>query len=116
MNADPWELTLAVALVVNAVLGLSYRIYRAARGGPRADVVGQALLGALLLIVAGFAMSGAGWPRWVALAYGLLFGVIVMPVWLLAVLIPLPPRAGDWAFTVIYWAGLALIVVAALLA
>lgn len=104
------------ALVFNAVLGLGYRIYRLRRGGPKADVVGQAILGALLAALALALVLGAGWPRWPALAYGLVFGVVVMPVWVLAVLIPLDPRAPDYLFTAAYWAGLVTVVISALLA
>jgi hypothetical protein len=38
-----------------------------------------------------------------------------MPVWTLAVLLPLPPRRPDYAFTGIYWATLIAIVLAAIL-
>jgi hypothetical protein len=68
----------------------------------------------LLVGLAGGLAAGAGWPRWPALVYGLLFGVVVMPLWVLAVLIPLRPRAIDYAFTGVYWTVLALIVVAVL--
>ena len=51
--------TLIVLLVLNASLGLGYRIFRLSKGGPMGDVIGQALLGALL---AGTAVGvAAGW-------------------------------------------------------
>ncbi len=37
-----------------------------------------------------------------------------MPIWVLAVLIPLRPRVPDYTFTGLYWGVLVLIVVAAL--
>ncbi|MDQ3953643.1 MAG: hypothetical protein M3279_11890 [Actinomycetota bacterium] len=114
MDSDTWRLALVAGLLVNAALGLGYRVYRLSRGGPRSDVVGQAILGVLLAGLAAALAEGAGWPRWPALVYGLLFGVVVMPVWVLAVLIPLRPRALDYAFTGVYWAVLVLIVVAAM--
>ena len=111
-----WVQILMGALVFNAVLGLGYRIYRLRRGGPKADVVGQAILGALLVALALGLVLGAGWPRWPALIYGVVFGVVVMPVWVLAVLIPLNPGAPDYVFTATYWIGLGAIVISALLA
>lgn len=114
MDSDTWRLVLPIALLVNAGAGLGYRVYRLSKGGPKSDVIGQSILGLLLLGLAIGLFAGAGWPRWGALAYGLLFGVVVMPLWVLAVLIPLRPRAIDYAFTGIYWAMLVLIVVAAL--
>lgn len=113
MDSDTWRNVLVAALLVNAAAGLGYRVYRLRKGGPKSDVIGQAILGVLLCGLAAALAAGAGWPRWGALVYGLLFGVIVMPIWVLAVLIPLRPRAIDYAFTGIYWAMLALIVVAA---
>jgi hypothetical protein len=114
MNADGWSALLITVLLANALLGFGYRLYRAAKGGPLADAVGQAILGALLVAVA--LGVGAGWSvaRWGALAYGLVFGVVVMPVWTLAVLIPMRPGALDVLFTVAYWIGLGAVVVAAL--
>lgn len=114
MDSDTWRIVLAAGLLVNAALGLGYRVYRLRKGGPKADVVGQAILGALLTMLAVPLALGAGWPRWPALVYGLLFGVVVMPIWVLAVLIPLRPRAVDYAFTGVYWSVLVLIVVAVL--
>lgn len=109
-----WRFVLVAALLVNASTGLGYRVYRRSQGGPKSDVIGQAILGGLLCVLAAALAAGAGWPRWGALVYGLLFGVVVMPLWVLAVLIPLRPRAVDYAFTASYWALLGLIVVAAL--
>jgi hypothetical protein len=109
-----WQAVLVVALGVNAALGFGYRVYRLTKKGPMADVVGQAILSALLIALAIGAAGEHSWARWGALAYGLLFGLIVMPVWTLAVLLPLPPDRVDYAFTGLYWAALAVIVLAAL--
>ncbi len=114
MESDTWRVVLTSALLVNAVVGFGYRLYRFAKGGPKSDVVGQAILGALLAGLAAALAAGARWPRWPALVYGLLFGVVVMPIWVLAVLIPLRPRVLDYTFTGLYWGVLVLIVVAAL--
>jgi hypothetical protein len=116
MSSHTWEIVLAAGLIANALLGFAYRVHRLSKGGPMADVVGQAILG---VVLAGFgiaAAGGAGWVRWPALFYGLLFALIVMPVWTLAVLIPLPPHAVDYAFTAVYWVTLLLIAIAALAA
>ena len=78
------------------------------------DVIGQAVLGVFLVALGMAAALGAGWVRWPALGYALLFGILVMPVWTLAVLIPLPPERVDYAFTAVYWGSLVLIAVAAL--
>ncbi|MFN2490500.1 MAG: hypothetical protein ABR529_12335 [Actinomycetota bacterium] len=112
MSGEAWHGILTAALVANAALGLGYRIFRLAGGGPVADVVGQAILAALLLGLALAGAAGAGWSRALALGYGLLFGIVVMPLWVLAVLIPMRPRAVDVGFTALYWALLAVIVVA----
>ncbi|HEX2056804.1 MAG TPA: hypothetical protein VHI71_00405 [Actinomycetota bacterium] len=114
MDSDTWRIVLVAGLLVNASIGLGYRVYRLSRGGPKSDVVGQAILGVLLAGLAVALAEGAGWPRWGALVYGLLFGVVVMPIWVLAVLIPLQPRAIDYAFTALYWAMLVAIVAAAI--
>jgi hypothetical protein len=74
------------------------------------------VLGALLVLLAALVLNDVSWARWVALGYALLFGSIVMPIWTLAVLIPLPPGALDWAFTATYEGTLILIAVAALAA
>ncbi|HVF53440.1 MAG TPA: hypothetical protein VNC78_07490 [Actinomycetota bacterium] len=102
----------STALVVNALAGFGYRVYRRRHGGPVADVWGQAVLGVVLLAIAGGVAGAIGWARWVAVGYALLFGVIVMPLWTLAVLIPSDPRALDYWFTATYWAALATIAVA----
>jgi hypothetical protein len=109
-----WRTILIVALAINAALGFGYRVYRLSKGGPIADVWGQAILGVLLALTAAFVQMGDGWARWVAVAYGLLFGLAVLPVWILGVLIPMRPRKPDYAFTAVYWVGLIVIVVAAL--
>ncbi|MFN2587258.1 MAG: hypothetical protein ABR613_03935 [Actinomycetota bacterium] len=115
MESDTWRAVLVGALLVNAVTGFGYRVYRYRKGGPKADVVGQAILGSLLAGLAAALALGAGWPRWPALVYALLFGVAVMPVWVLAVLVPLRPGAVDYAFTATYW-GLLLVIGAAAIA
>ncbi len=104
-----------VALALNAVLGFGYRVYRLAKGGPLADVTGQAILGSLLAGLAVAVALEAGWARWAALAYALLFGVVVMPLWVLAVLIPLPPGRTDYAFTATYWLTLIAIAISSIL-
>lgn len=109
-----WRTMLIVALAINAALGFGYRVYRLTKGGPMADVWGQAILGVLLAADAAFIGSGAGWARWLALVYGLLFALAVLPIWVLGVLIPMRPRAPDYAFTGVYWLGLFVIVVAAI--
>ena len=114
MTSDAWRLVLVVALGLNAATGFGYRVYRLSKGGPLGDVVGQAVLGALLLGLALAVALEAGWARWPALMYALLFGVAVMPVWVLAVLIPLRPRWIDYAFTVVYWIGLVVVGISAL--
>lgn len=115
MNEDVWQLILAGALAMNAVLGFAYRVYRLSKGGPISDVLGQAVLGLLLGVLALGAMLDAGFVQWPALIYGLLFGLIVMPIWVLAVLIPQRPGPIDYAFTAIYWFDLIVIVIAALI-
>jgi hypothetical protein len=109
------QMALTVALALNAALGFGYRVFRLAKGGPMADVAGQAILAAVLVVLAIGAAGGHSWGRWGALVYGLLFGLIVMPVWTLAVLLPLPPARIDYAFTALYWATLAVVVLAAIL-
>lgn len=108
------ETALVFLLGLNASLGLGYRVYRLTKGGPLGDVVGQAVLGLLLGLLAVAVGADMGWARWVALGYALLFGVVVMPLWVLAVLIPLRPGATDYGFTVVYWGGLVAIAVCAL--
>jgi hypothetical protein len=116
MDADTWRAVLIGALTLNAVLGLGYRIYRLSRGGPKSDVIGQAILGAVLLGLAAALVAGAGWPLWGALVYAALFGLIVMPIWVLAVLIPQRPGAPDYAFTAVYWIALVATAIAAIAA
>jgi hypothetical protein len=111
---ETWQTVIVVALVCNALLGFGYRLYRMRKGGARADVYGQALLGALLLGLAAGLAGGVGWARWPALVYGLLFGVVVMPIWVLAVLIPGDPGPLDYLFTAVYWTLLFVVVVGAL--
>ena len=113
MGADEWEIVLVVALAVNAAIGFGYRVYRLTRRGPLGDVIGQAVLGVLLAGLSVAVALGAGWARWAALAYALLFGLLVMPVWVLAVLIPSDPRRIDYVFTATYWILLVLIAIAA---
>jgi hypothetical protein len=43
-----------------------------------------------------------------------LFALVAMPVWVLGVLLPLPPGALDYSFTVVYWLLLIVIAVAAI--
>lgn len=109
-----WRTVLVTALAFNGALGFGYRVYRVAKGGPMADVWGQALLGALLAIVAAAVGLGVGWARWLALAYGVVFALGVMPVWVLAVLIPMRPKAIDYTFTALYSLALLTVLVAAI--
>ena len=102
-------------LTLNAVSGFVYRYFRYRRGGPRGDVWGQAVLGVLLGVLALSIALGGDWARWPALVYAALFAVVVMPIWTLAVLIPLPPARVDYAFTGLYWTTLVVIGVAAAL-
>jgi hypothetical protein len=113
-ETDLWRVLLVGGLVVNAVAGFGYRLYRYRRGGPLGDVWGQAVLGVLLISLAAATALGAGWPRWVALGYATLFALVVMPIWTLAVLIPLPPERLDYAFTALYWVTLVMTGVAAI--
>ena len=105
---------LIVLLVLNASLGLGYRIFRLSKGGPMGDVVGQALLGALLVGAAVGVAAEWDLARWFAIAYAALFALVVMPLWTLAVLVPMRPCRVDLAFTLGYWAVLVGIFVAAL--
>lgn len=111
-----WETTSIAALVGNAVIGLGYRVYRHRKGGPIGDVWGQAVLGVLLAAIAVGIAVEIEWLRWAAFSYAVLFAFVVMPVWVLGVLLPLRPRAIDYAFTVTYWMLLVLIALASLLA
>ena len=116
MNAGTWETVVVIGLVINAVTGLGYRVYRRTKGGPIADVWGQAVLAVLLAVTATGIALGADWLRWVAFVYAALFALLAMPVWVLGVLLPMRPRAVDYSFTVVYWALLIAIGIAALLA
>jgi len=111
-----WTAVLVVALITNAALGLGYRVYRRTKGGPRADVWGQAVLAFLLMVIAVGVVAGIEWLRWAAFGYAVVFAFLAMPVWVLGVLLPLRPRAVDYAFTVTYWALLLVAGVAALFA
>ena len=115
MEAETWQAILVGGLIANAVIGLGYRIYRRTKGGPIGDVWGQAVLGGLLVAVAIGVALGATWLRWAGFAYAVLFGLLVMPIWVLGVLLPMRPRAIDYSFTITYWAVLIAIGVAALL-
>src|SRR5919106_3709743 len=101
------------ALALNAALVPVYRVYRLTKGGPMVDVVGGSILGGLLALLALATAAEWAWARWGALSYALLFGIIVMPLWTLAVLIPLRPRGPDYVFTVGYWVSLIVIAIAA---
>lgn len=104
----------AAALVLNAVLGFGYRVYRLSKGGSVGDVYGQAVLGVVLLGLAAGVSTEAGWAPWGAFVYGVVFGLAVMPVWVLAVLLPQSPGAPDYLFTAVYWTSLVTIAVGAL--
>jgi hypothetical protein len=108
-----WDSILVVGLTANAIVLFAYRVWRLTRGGPTYDVIGGAILAiALSAVAAGYA-AGVEWLRWAALAYAALFGLVVMPIWTLAVLIPMRPGPVDLSFTVVYWTSLPLIAVAA---
>jgi hypothetical protein len=113
VDTDTWRAVLVAALAINAALGLGYRIYRLTRKGPTSDVIGQALLAALLAAVAIGTAMDLSVALWAALLYGIFFGVVVMPIWVLAVLFPSRPEWPDYTFTTIYWIGLGVIVAAA---
>lgn len=115
MDLDGWELALALGLGVNAGLGFGYRAYRLTKGGPLGDVIGQGVLGLVLAALAVGVAADQSWARWGALIYGLLFGIAVMPLWVLAVLIPSDPKRVDYAFTAVYWATSLFVIPAALL-
>lgn len=116
MNLDAWGAILVGALVVNAALAFGYRVFRLTRGGPMADVVGQGILATLLLATALGYAAGADWLRWIAVIYAAVFGAIVMPIWTLAILIPMEPRPVDYGFAVTYWGSLVLVAVAGVIA
>lgn len=115
MTSHTWQTVLTGALLLNAGLITSYRLYRMKRGGPKADAVGGAVLGAILAALAILVSQGVEWARWPALLYAAIFAFVVMPIWTLAVLIPLRPGAPDLAFTGVYWTSLFAIGLAALL-
>ena len=108
---------LSALLLANALAGFGYRVYRwKAKRGPSEDVIGQGILGALLLSLAIAVAAGIGWARWIGLVYAALFALIVMPIWVLAVLIPGRPGTIDYAFTALYEAlliGIAIVALAA---
>ena len=114
MDTDTWRAVLIAALVANALIGIGYHTFRLTRGGPMADVIGRTALGVVLIGLAVAVGLEAGWARWGALAYGLLFGLAAMPVWVLGVLIPMEPGKIDYAFTAAYWSCALLVIVAAL--
>ena len=115
MTNDAWQVVLIVGLIANALLGLGYRIYRRTKGGPVADVWGQAVLGLLLVALAIGIAADVSWLRWPALVYAAVFALLTMPVWVLGVLLPLRPRAIDYTFTAVYWLLLFVIGAAAVL-
>lgn len=114
MTADLWRTILVVALCVSALTAFSYRLYRYGKGGPVGDVWGQGVLAVLLLGLAAALATGGDWARWPAFAYAVVFAFVVMPIWILAVLIPLPPGKLDYAFTALYWTTLVAIGLSAL--
>ena len=114
MDEDMWRTVLSAALCVNAAAEFGYRLFRLSKGGPLGDVLGQAVLGILLLALAVAAATGASFAAWASLLYAALFGIVVMPLWVVAVLIPLRPQRLDLIFTAVYWLVLIVIGVAAL--
>ena len=74
------------------------------------------MLAVLLTGIAIGMVAGVGWLRWAAFGYAVLFAFVAMPVWVLGVLLPMRPRAVDYAFTVTYWIALFAIGIAAFLA
>lgn len=109
-----WRIVLSAALCINAVSGFGYRLFRLTKGGPMGDVLGQSVLGALLVALSFAVLAQAPFAVGASLFYALLFGLVVMPLWVVAVLIPLRPQRIDFAFTVVYWLALIVIAVAAL--
>ena len=114
MNGDAWRIALVILLVLNASLGLGYRIFRLSKGGPLGDVVGQAVLAVLLGATAIGVSVGWSATRWIAIVYAALFALVVMPLWTLAVLVPMRPGRIDLAFSIAYWVALSGILIAAL--
>lgn len=113
MDSDLWRAALVGGLALNAALGFGYRVYRLSKGGPIADVWGQAVLGAILALLAVLIGLGFTWTRWLALAYAVIYAFVGMPAWVLGVLIPLPPRAIDYTYAAVYSVALVAIGVAA---
>jgi hypothetical protein len=109
-----WRIVLSAALCINAVSGFGYRLFRLSKGGPLGDVLGQSVLGALLVALSFGVLAQAPFAAGASLLYALLFGVVVMPLWVVAVLIPLRPQTIDVVFTALYWLALIVIAVAAL--
>jgi hypothetical protein len=107
---------LVVLLALNGVVVFGYRIYRLTRGGPMADAIGGAILAVIVSVLAIGVAADLSWGRWGALVYAGLFGLAVMPVWTLAVLIPLRPGPPDYLFTAVYWATLLGVAIAAIAA
>lgn len=99
--------------MVNGLVALVHRVLRHRKGGPILDVYGGIGLCLLLLALAGGIASGVHGLRWVALFYAVLFGLLVTPVWLLAVVIPARPRPREYILVGAYWASLLVIGVAA---
>ena len=114
--ASPWQGILVATLVVNGLSLAAYRSYRFTKGGPRADAIGGAVLGALLVLLAALVLNDVSWARWIALVYAVFFALVVMPIWTLAVLIPLPPGPLDYTFAVLYEATLIGIAISAIAA
>lgn len=114
--SDGWQTILVGALLASAVLVFGYRVYRLSKGGPMADVYGGAALAILLIGTGLLVAADVGWARWGALAYGFFFGLVVMPIWVLAVLLPLRPGPLDYAFTGLYWLTLIAVAVSAVAA
>lgn len=105
---------LILALALSAALGFGYRVYRLSKGGPLEDAIGGAVLATMLVAIGVLVGAGAGWARWAALVYAVLFGVIVMPIWILGVYIPARPGPLDHAVVGAYWLSLVAVGVAAL--
>lgn len=112
---DSSAAALLISLAISAALVSGYRIYRLSKGGPLADAVGGAILATMLIAIGVLATAGAGWARWPALGYAILFGLIVMPIWTLAVYIPSRPGTLDHVFTGAYWLSLVAVGIAAAL-
>lgn len=105
---------LIAALVVNGVLALAYRLLRNRRGGPIVDVYGGVGLFILLLSLAGSIGAGAEGLRWVAFGYAVLFGLVVAPIWVLAVVIPARPDKLEYTLVGSYWLTLPAIAISAI--